>query len=641
MKISPIVNNNISQKSVNKFVGNKVSIPLRTVAPAIMSTAAASAIAANAMARPHNMQDVKQQMLTHSVNGKRVFDQNAIMAINGIKKFAPEWVGKIMQDPTNVKSCTYIPKSEKTNFSDIYIVQTLDNSKTLKLKIANLGYGNGDQVLEKFEQFVNPDGSVKKVNKTLIGGTDKYQTSTFNIGKDSAVQIVENDVISNNSGMLSKHKSEKFYEPYDSELRLSKVTETSLNGTKEVGIYTYGESGLEKNQVTQISWTEYSPQGVINSKTTYKNIYQKALNPQTGEIFPVIKGKHVECVDYKNNTTTVAELQTFDNVVDDLVSQTRKITNPKTGKVTVEILTKSDVDGVYNSKIIDENGNEKIESLGVKNPDGSVHVEKHFVNLDGCKTEYKFNSSPNNDEMDLLYQIIESDGRVLSTVDRKFKRLSPDKTYSSLNGHEHIMTKDDNGITVKDLQSGEESYVEYKDLFKSEADNNSKNREFIESLPADMILNFKNKNIKIQITDKQFESYLLGNDMVTSPNVNCIAHESGHSKDMLTPDGQYRGFVFTDIPNFKFAYENEKTDFLNTMSNPQKKYIEYFINDVHIGNNDIRGTLGEVIAETNAIFALGFPAKSVQARQHYLQKYFPHAISELTTYMMPHSNIAR
>ena len=193
---------------------------------------------------------------------------------------------------------------------------------------------------------------------------------------------------------------------------------------------------------------------------------------------------------------------------------------------------------------------------------------------------------------------------------------------------------------IKDLNTNKEEYVSYKELFLQEEQLTKDNIALIDSLPADMILNLKNKKIKISITDKDFESRLQGNFMLTKRNARTLAHESGHSKDMLDEIGKYRGYTIPLISNFKEKYEMEKSAYLKAFPFQQKHYIDYFTDDIHV-TAGLNGVQGEIVAETNALFCLDFPTEDVALRQHYLQKYFPRSIASLSQYLNPHVNIAK
>ncbi len=370
----------------------------------------------------------------------------------------------------------------------------------------------------------------------------------------------------------------------------------------------------DDKKIVSYQITKISPEGVINDKTL-KKYFEK------GDF----KVKD-ENVDYKhNNAKTVANSSDSYDEVKELV---RTVKNPLTGKVEVQKMKLSDVKGVYNSVIIDENGNEKVESLGRVNPDGSTYVEKNLESLDGVKTHYVREASKNEDNIKTFYQITDNDGKVLTTVDRTFKRISPTKAYSSINGHGYSIEKREDSYEVVDLLSNRKVVMRNKDLFKNKS--SLAHPEMLDKMSGDMLIDMYDRDYRYKYVSNALDSVTrIGYQIIESADdMFAFAHEQGHT----------RQYPIIYNPKFVSEYSKEKSAFENAFPSLQQNYIDYFLNQFNICGR-VKGGMKEVVAETNAIYSTASGMDELAMRTYYLQKYFPRTIAVSSYLLNPNSNL--
>ena len=375
----------------------------------------------------------------------------------------------------------------------------------------------------------------------------------------------------------------------------------------------------------------FTPEGVIDGVTETEGEYDSE-----GDL---AKTKKVN-INYKNNMakTDFYRVGCFDEVK----NLERTVKNPLTGKVEVQKMKLSDVPGVYNSVIIDEDGNEKVESLGRVNPDGSTYVEKNLESLDGVKTHYVREASKNEDNIKTFYQITDNDGKVLTTVDRTFKRISPTKAYSSINGHGYSIEKQEKAYVVTDLVSEKIYTIKHEDLFK---DNESrKHPELIDKMSGDMLIDLFNRGYKYEYMPDVYKAIgkakLSDRIIQSTPKMFTFAHEQGHTKDVyidLKDRTNDRDNV-TANPLFREEFAKERILFKEAFPAIQQEFIDYFIDqEDHYGGID--GGAREAVAEMNAIFSTASGENMYGTRTLYLQKYFPRSIAVAASLLNPNSNL--
>lgn len=380
------------------------------------------------------------------------------------------------------------------------------------------------------------------------------------------------------------------------------LIETDITGAKLVRNF----KSDENNRVVERTSKKYTNQGVIDFETSYKTVYKNDI--------PTSK---IVNKDYRNNTETY-----ITKINNEFEKEIIKHTNPKNGKTSFEIIEKSPINGVLNSKIIDENGNEKIESITFKDRDGAIVVKKDFESLDGTKTKYFYKKSDNNSEMH--YQILSKDGKAIMTLDRISKEINPQRKFSSLNGHGYMTTFKENGAEIKDLVTNETKFVKFSNLT-----NDKLSFEFLKSLPADILLQLSEKNIKLTSFKNAENSSSFHpeiNSIKTYTDLYTLSHELGHAIDYSNQTKKFENASLN--PNFRKEYEREKIAFKNNFSDIQQDYISYFLMET-AGGRGVDSGANESVAESHALLS-SIPIEIYTQRAHYFQKYFPNTIAEVS-----------
>lgn len=375
------------------------------------------------------------------------------------------------------------------------------------------------------------------------------------------------------------------------------LSETNIDGSNITRIF----KSDENHHPTERICTKTDKNGVVEFKSVHT--YKDGKTTITNQ-------------DFRNNSETVVTMNGYD---------LERLVKKYDGKT--EILEKSPVKGVLNSTIIDKNGNVKIESIGRKNHDGSISVEKDMESPDGTRTKYSY--KVHNGSSKLHYQIISKDGESLSTIDREFKRTSPNKAFSSLNGHGYSIESDENGLVITDLVKNETKKLSYDDIVLK--DLNKETIEFIKTVPADILLNLQDKGIKFYTVEKMEDGSKFDNTYIkTARNVYTLAHELGHGIDYNRENGECE--LVNHNPIFRKDFEEEKVAFYDNTTDIEQDIISYFLMDMG-GVRGVDGGASESVAESNALMT-ALPDEFYLLRSHYYQKYFQKSIAGTSKLML-------
>ena len=130
-------------------------------------------------------------------------------------------------------------------------------------------------------------------------------------------------------------------------------------------------------------------------------------------------------------------------------------TDPVTGAKSTITYKPSDVEGIFNVTETDAAGNTKVITSAVKSPDGSVRIVKNMESLDGTTTKYLFTQDASGNHIRTFNQITDKDGKVLSTIDRTYDRVSDDLAFSSVNGRNYTIEQKGKNTIITDEFLGE------------------------------------------------------------------------------------------------------------------------------------------------------------------------------------------
>lgn len=419
------------------------------------------------------------------------------------------------------------------------------------------------------------------------------------------------------------------------------------------------KSGDQFIVMTKQNW---SKKGVLNS-TDKTTIPLKT---------PYIASKESE--DFENNTTSKAlvtnPLSPADTVYQTVQTERRDLITGKT--VARQTYTMSEVPGIYNVTETDALGRKKVITSAKKTPDGGFYISKNMTSLDGTQTTYRYKQDATGNHISMFNQIKDKNGKVLSTVDRTYDRVSDTLATSSVNGRHYTITNEGRITTVTDELTKEKTEINSKDfkmpLYKKpfyglinvlahHTPKKSKEpvaQKLMQKLPGDTILNM-NKNVRyvVPLKDSLDSAFMSAFGILKSTDDGFVVnHELGHSMDAMTFDEtkkilkenanavkngekpkEYVKNPIADNPEFVKEYLGEKALFTKAFPDFQEKFIDYFI--FGVPGQTARGRK-ETVAETNAINSqTPVPPEILAMRTQVLQQYFPRTIAVATKLTTP------
>lgn len=518
----------------------------------------------------------------------------------------------------NKKTLKILSKASAMKDSTFYdlILKNIDNLEEMsetrdinnnRVYIANL---KNDEVIEANEKGSYIYHSKKDGERTII----KNRTST-------SMGYTERKIVVENSKLLS-------HERVDFDYKNKTITRQNFDVTGKTQEDYYKDTKLLHSSVTK-----FSKYGAIDVKTTTDVV----------EDDTTLK-KYKNEIDYKNQTKTNAIYSGEIKSPLSVAYQKYEYINPLTNKKETQILTKSDVEGIFNSKIIDENGNERIECVGLKNGN-EIKVEKNLISLDGTKTHHIITKNGNNTQT--FYEIKDKNGNIITTVERTFKKISDTKAFSSINGHEYAITKLPKEYEVTDLNSNETVKIKVKDLVKTKNIFTAKSdikdaQKILDKVSGDTLLTLAKQKTRIKPETSIYKSAFnyISNILNVSDEMFVFNHEVGHSKDTVydlksEDDTKY---LISNNEEFLKTYNEEKQAFKKAFTELHQNYVSYFT-DKEYYDGYVSGGPCEAIAEINAIFSTAIGLDETAYRTFYLQKFFPKSIAIASRLLNPNSNI--
>lgn len=518
----------------------------------------------------------------------------------------------------NKKTLKILSKASAMKDSTFYdlILKNIDNLEEMsetrdinnnRVYIANL---KNDEVIEANEKGSYIYHSKKDGERTII----KNRTST-------SMGYTERKIVVENSKLLS-------HERVDFDYKNKTITRQNFDVTGKTQEDYYKDTKLLHSSVTK-----FSKYGAIDVKTTTDVV----------EDDTTLK-KYKNEIDYKNQTKTNAIYSGEIKSPLSVAYQKYEYINPLTNKKETQILTKSDVEGIFNSKIIDENGNERIECVGLKNGN-EIKVEKNLISLDGTKTHHIITKNGNNTQT--FYEIKDKNGNIITTVERTFKKISDTKAFSSINGHEYAITKLPKEYEVTDLNSNETVKIKVKDLVKTKNIFTAKSdikdaQKILDKVSGDTLLTLAKQKTRIKPETSIYKSAFnyISNILNVSDEMFVFNHEVGHSKDTvydLKSDDDTK-YLISNNEEFLKTYNEEKQAFKKAFTELHQNYVSYFT-DKEYYDDYVSGGPCEAIAEINAIFSTAIGLDETAYRTFYLQKFFPKSIAIASRLLNPNSNI--
>lgn len=304
-----------------------------------------------------------------------------------------------------------------------------------------------------------------------------------------------------------------------------------------------------------------------------------------------------------------------------------RVIRDKSGKtLRTELISPSQVEGVYDMKSIDAKGNVTVLSSGVKDKNGCVTVKKDLEGLDGTKTHYEYYDDPQGNRI-TYYKITDKTGKVLLDDTQSFEVVSKNKSISTHRGKSYEILTDKQGMNIKNLQTGNTTQIEFDNMIVW---NPFMVKSLLSKMGAEELITLQQKGIKIKYIENTLESCVnAGRNAEVGNNMFILEHETGHIKDV-------RNFVEKDFRKDRFLGSNkalskifseERKNFKENFSRIQQEYVSYFINQKsHYSGKD--GGKNEAIAEANALLNTYPSSPRLAMRSNYLQQYFQRTIAK-------------
>lgn len=328
--------------------------------------------------------------------------------------------------------------------------------------------------------------------------------------------------------------------------------------------------------------------------------------------------------DYKNNTTSKITSRVDKSAPQPVVTEERKYTKDSSGRILKqEVYQLSDVNGVPNITQIFADGTQKVISSGtVDEKTGKTIVQKDMVSLDGTRTNYYYEDTPDGD-MVSSYKITDKNGKVLLNNNLTFKQIGENTYLSTENDKKYQINISDSNITVTNLNNDEVTTIS---LNEETDGNREKLMQSLKHMPAEELISMQRTTDKVIGIDNICESTFAAKTKTikSGDNLFTILHEIGHAKDYEHVDVTNKETLMNSIysnPEVNKVFNEEKTAFTKQFPLAQRDHISYFIK-----NSEYNDGLQEVIAETNALLNTRNTKDIFAIRGQYLQQYFPRTI---------------
>lgn len=433
------------------------------------------------------------------------------------------------------------------------------------------------------------------------------------------------------------------------EVNEDKNTKTAKSVFKKYNSVSLYENIQTGAKIIRASKNDYTKEGLFNSSEVLE-IDMK--NPKKATRY--IK-------DYEHNSETEITISNPLSPRETTTDSMTTIYRDKNGSIIkTEEYKKSVIPGLYDITETDAAGNKTIISKAAKDEEGNILVEKNLVSLDGTKTTYRYESDKEGNHKKLFTQITDSNGKVLSTIDRTYDKESENVTYSSVNGNKYKAERKDNSLEITNYTNGEITVIKPEDKKASESEKNSMMftmllsgrmlkftdenvlDKMFDTFPADTLLTLNSNITKIFPLEDDLDSAFVGSlDYLMCKTDNFVVnHELGHSKDATRAEegatlynAKKPASPLANNEQFRKTYIEEKAAFMKEFPDFEEKFIGYFLFGVE--SKPERGRK-ETVAETNAINGLQpQPPELLAMRTTLLQRYFPRSIAEITKLTTP------
>jgi len=295
-------------------------------------------------------------------------------------------------------------------------------------------------------------------------------------------------------------------------------------------------------------------------------------------------------------------------------------------QVQSEIMTPSkEKKGIINTSLYERGLNKPMRKSSPNNIEfyGSqkqgFKIERKTRSVSGYETTQKIIEGPKGKSM--YYEIKAPDGKILTKINRKFRKIDDDHYISSLNGQKYDIQYCDKGIAISSISAGG-SLTPWIKFGYNKLD--PQLIDLYKQLPGDFFVKLCRIGTKEVIYDPNYnnasynsqeERITIGPEYKNSPFT--FAHELGHGLD------NYHCHISRNS-DLKRIFNAELAEYKNISSNAEGQSIDYFT------KRDWEGKLGEIVAESHALFSgLTNNNENIMLRSVILQQHFPQTIAKI------------
>ena len=395
-------------------------------------------------------------------------------------------------------------------------------------------------------------------------------------------------------------------------------------------------SGLKPDEFEQ---NEYEPKKEFSLKCGYKGKFKfdaksTDMIAKTEHDLSSVKDDIKKEFDFRNNTvTTIKKRYDYEKMKYNVLEQT-VVKNDKNGNMLrKEVMTPSEIDGVYDISYTYANGKTKqVSKATVDKKTGIKTIKRDIKSDNGTRTQFLYEDDPQGNRI-MDYKITNKDGKILMGVSQSFEVIDDNHFVSSNNGYKYDIKTDDKKLTVKDLHHNKEASLEFKN--KITGDKKSL-INLLKKVPGHELFETVENIGKMESTDSIYQAGFspVSKEVSIMGDLFVFLHELGHAKD-AQKQKTYRekllgeNKMFTGNKDIKETYLKERETFNKYHSDEERKHVSYFTQAKgHYGGE--WGGLAEVVAESNAITnAISDGKISLGVRAQYLQQHFPETIAKI------------
>ena len=414
------------------------------------------------------------------------------------------------------------------------------------------------------------------------------------------------------------------------ELKDDKFNEKVLNAISKL------PQGVEAREFRQ---NEYEPEKEFTIDCSYKGKFK--FDAKTTEMiaktecdFSNLKDDIKKESDFRNNTvTTVKKSYDYEKMKYNILEQT-VVKNDKNGNMLrKEVMTPSEIDGIYDINYTYANGRTKqVAKATIDKKTGIKTIKRDIKSDNGTRTQFLYEDDPQGNRI-MDYKITNKDGKILMGVSQSFEVIDDNHFVSSNNGYKYDIKTDDKKLTVKDLHHNKETSIVFENKFNGDKKNLI---NLMKKVPGHELFETVENISKMESTDSVYQAGFspVSKEVSIMDDLFVFLHELGHAKD-AQKQKTYRekllgeNKMFTGNKDIKETYLKERETFNKYHSDEERNHVSYFTQAKgHYGGE--WGGLAEVVAETNAITNAVSDGKiSLGVRSQYLQQHFPETIAKI------------